>query len=71
MFTSAMYDRLSEWLSNLSLLPLATLVFPALFGNIDKISSNDLISGLAASLICLWISLRLARIAEKTKYVPN
>ena len=67
MFTVSMYDRLSEWLSNLSLLFLASSVFPSLFGGIDTGIDLELLFGIILSLVCLWISLRLARIAEREK----
>ena len=66
MFTFTMYDRLSEWLANLSLLLLGTIVLPAFF-KVDKLTFNQVISGVSLSILSLWFSLRIARMAGKTK----
>lgn len=61
-----MYDRLSEWLANLSLLLLGTIVIPAIF-KVDKLSFLQVVSGVSLSVLSLWFSLRFARIAGKIK----
>ena len=65
MFTTSMYDRLSEWLANLSLLVLATLVFPVLLGGIDTIGETGVVLRVGGTVVCLWFSLRFARVAGK------
>jgi len=62
-----MYDRLSEWFSNLSLLLIATLVFPFIFGGVDKATFVELVLGLSLAVISLWLSLRFARISERRR----
>ncbi len=65
MFTKNMYDRFSEWLSNLSLLFLASIVLPTVFSENSLALDNGVIIGLALSFVMLWFSLRFARIAER------
>ncbi len=67
MFTSAMLDRLSEWLSNLSLVSLASIVLPALIGSTQKAIDIDVWFGFLSAVLSLWWSLRLARISERRK----
>ena len=43
-------DRLSEFLSNLSLLFVATLVLPNIFG-ISRLNANDLMSGIGLTIL--------------------
>ncbi|KKQ41914.1 MAG: hypothetical protein US60_C0027G0014 [Microgenomates group bacterium GW2011_GWC1_37_8] len=65
MFTPSMYNRLSEWLSNLSLLFLAVLVFPALSSQVDRITIFNLVLGVGLSFVCLWFSLRFSRLSGR------
>ncbi len=68
IFTSLMYERLSEWLSNLSLLFIGTLVVPFFFGRkIDLSSLFEVLFGLGLAIGFLWLSLRMARIAERRR----
>ena len=60
MFISAMYDRLSEWSSNLSLLFLASLVLPIFVGESSVVSTSQFVLGIFFSGLSLWLSLRLA-----------
>lgn len=53
-------DRLSEFLSNLSLLIIATLVLPNIFGA-SKPNANNLMSGAALTTLLLTISMILVR----------
>lgn len=53
-------DRLSEFFSNFSLLIIATLVLPNLFG-VDKTGVNDILSGIVLSVYFLLASLILLR----------
>ena len=53
-------DRLSEFLSNFSLIIVATLVLPNIFGS-SKPNLNDLLSGLALTILLLVISIILVR----------
>lgn len=62
-----MYERLSEWFSNLSLLFVGLVVFPYVLERNKLILSVDTFAGLFGTFICLWISLRLSRLAERRK----
>ena len=53
-------DRLSEFLSNLSLLIVATLILPNIFGG-GKPNTNDLMSGVALTMLLLSISMIIIR----------
>ena len=53
-------DRLSEFLSNLSLLVIATLVLPNIFGT-GQPDNNNLISGFALTILLLSISMILVK----------
>lgn len=53
-------DRFSEFLSNFSLLAVASLVIPNIFG-VDKPNPNELILGLMLSGAMLLVSLVLLR----------
>lgn len=53
-------NRFSEFLSNFSLLIIATLVLPNLFG-VDKPNTNDIQSGIVLSVLFLLESLALLR----------
>ena len=62
--TGAVYERLSEWLANLSLVFLASLVLPAFSGAIDIIFDVRLLSGIVLALGTLLLSLRTANVSE-------
>lgn len=53
-------NRLSEFLANLSILIVASLILPNIFG-VEKPDTNDLISGLALTTLLLSISMILIR----------
>lgn len=53
-------DRISEFLSNFSLLVIATLVLPNIFG-LNKPNTNDLISGILLTILTLTISMIIIR----------
>lgn len=53
-------DRLSEFLSNFSLLIIATMILPNIIGN-DKPDMNDLLSGVALTILLLSISMIIIR----------
>lgn len=53
-------DRLSEFLSNLSLLIVATLILPNIFGT-DIPDMNDLVSGAALTTVLISISMIIIR----------
>lgn len=53
-------DRLSEFLANLSLLFIATLVLPNIFGN-TKLNMNDFLSGVGLTILFLLVSMILIR----------
>lgn len=53
-------DRLSEFLSNLSLLFVATLVVPNIFG-VSKLNMSDLMSGIGLTILFLFTSMILIR----------
>lgn len=63
MFTNKMYDRLSEWTANISVLSAGSALGP-LFTKQSYFFSDFLLATLA-SLSGLWISLRLTRISER------
>ena len=63
--TGAMYERLSDWLANLSLVFLASLVLPAFSGQIDIILDLRLLSGIILVLGALLLSLRMASLSER------
>lgn len=67
MFTTATHDRFSEWMSNLSLLCLATMVIPQLLSEEKEKVSIEGIIGIILAFATLWLSLRLARISERRK----
>lgn len=67
MFTTAMYDRLSEWSSTMSLLLLATVVLPAWFGITEEPFGGEVYIGLGMSVFSLWLSLRFARVSERRR----
>ena len=54
--TDKQLDRLSEFLSNLALLLVASLILPNLIG-VDKLNMMELILGLISTLIVLYLSL--------------
>ena len=54
--TDKQLDRLSEFLSNLALLLVASLILPNLIG-VDKLNMMELILGLISPLIVLYLSL--------------
>ena len=51
-----MLDRLSEWLSNLSLVSLASIVLPALIGSTQKAIDIDVWFGFLSAVLSLWWS---------------
>lgn len=53
-------DRLSEFLSNLSLLVVATLVLPNIFGG-NGLDINELISGAMLTTLFLSVSMIIVR----------
>lgn len=53
-------DRISEFLSNFSLLVIATLILPNIFG-LNKPNINDLISGILLTILTLTISMIILR----------
>lgn len=53
-------DRLSEFLSNFSLLIVATLVLPNIFA-LGRQNTGDLLSGVALTILLLSISMILIR----------
>lgn len=64
MFTGQMYERLSEWMGNVSVLFLGTLVVPV-FAGTPSVGGSAVIKGVTMTLACLWLSLRFSRIAER------
>lgn len=59
-FNDKQLDRISEYLSNLSLLVVATLVLPNIFGG-SKPDMNVLISGIILTIMFLLASMILLR----------
>lgn len=53
-------DRISEFLANFSLLVIATLVLPNIFGA-SKPNTSDLISGFLLTILTLTISMIIIR----------
>ena len=53
-------DRLSEFLANLSLLFVATLILPNIFGG-NKPNTNDLMSGLGLTILFLLSSMLIIK----------
>lgn len=53
-------DKLSDYFSNLSLLIIATLVIPNIFG-VSKPNTQDFMSGIALTILLLSISMILVR----------
>ncbi len=64
MFTGGMYDRLSEWTSNVSVLFLGSAVIPFFSGG--QLTSRSLVFGAGLALFSLWLSLRLTRISGRS-----
>lgn len=67
MYSAAVYNRLSEWLANLSLLLLRTVIIPSIIGEAIKISDIIMKAGIFLSATSLWASLRLARVSERRR----
>ena len=63
-----MYDRLSDWIANVSLLFMAMVIIPFFRGN-EKVAIGEFVWGAILTLVSLWLSLRLARQAEGEKNV--
>lgn len=63
MFTFTMYDRLSDWLANLSVVFMAVLVVPFFQGDV-RLTVGEVFRGLLLSGAFLWSSLRCARISS-------
>lgn len=57
-------DRLSEFMSNFSLLMMASLVLPNLLG-VDKLNSGELLSGLILTITFLLGSVFVLRTAHE------
>ena len=53
-------DRLSEFLLNLSLVFVATLVLPNIFGS-SKLNMSDLMSGIGLTILFIFTSMILIR----------
>lgn len=53
-------DRISEFLSNFSLLVIATLVLPNIFG-LNQPNMNNLVSGILLTILTLTISMIIIR----------
>lgn len=53
-------DRISEFLSNISVLVIATLILPNIFGS-GRPNTNDLMSGIALTILLLSISMIIIR----------
>ena len=65
MFTSEMYNRLSEWTGNISILSVGSILGSLFTG--QQVTLFGLVVALGFSFAALWISLRLARIAEERR----
>lgn len=65
MFTNKMYDRLSEWTGNISVLSAGSALGPLFIK--QELSFSGLLLAVLASLIGLWVSLRLSRISERRR----
>ena len=63
MFTGGMYDRLSEWTSNVSVVFFGSAVLPFFSGG--QLIVRSLVSGGILALFSLWLSLRLMRRAGR------
>ncbi|MEK7504617.1 MAG: hypothetical protein AAB550_03925 [Patescibacteria group bacterium] len=63
MFTNGMYERLSEWSANISVLFFGSAILP-IFSN-GQLSPRSLIFGGVLALFSLWLSLRLMRFSER------
>jgi len=59
-FNDKQLDRISEFLSNLSLLIIATLILPNIFG-VNKPNINDILSGITLTIMFLLTSIILIR----------
>lgn len=59
-FNDRQIDRLSEFLANLSILIVASLILPNIFG-VEKPDTNDLIAGAVLTTLLLIISMILIR----------
>lgn len=67
MLTGAMYEKLSEWTSNVSVLFLGSIIVPFIT-NAEKVDVNSLFWGMILMLFSLWLSLRLTRLSERRKF---
>ncbi|MBI5358152.1 hypothetical protein HZB69_00785 [Candidatus Amesbacteria bacterium] len=65
MFTNRMFERLSEWSANISILFIGSSLIPYLSLNKSTSVSADFLFGLILATGSLWLSLRLTRISER------
>lgn len=63
MFTSGMYERLSEWMGNVSVLFLGSVVVPFFAGG-SVLNGDSVTRGGILTLASLWLSLRFSRMSE-------
>ncbi len=63
-FNDKQLDRISEFLSNLSLLIIATLILPNIFG-VNRPDMNALTSGIILTIMFLLASMILIRKSDE------
>ena len=63
MFTGRMYEKLADWLTNVSVLFLGSVVVP--FFSEGQLVVRSLIGGGILTMFSLWLALRLIRISER------
>ncbi len=65
MFTGKMYERLSEWTANISVLFVGSSLIPFLSLTKTPFILSDFILGILMIIGSLWLSLRLTRFSER------
>lgn len=60
-FNERQLNRLSEYLSNFSIVIVAALVLPNMFVVVDKRNDNEILSGIVIAILFLLASLFLLR----------